>query len=146
MSEHEAHADKTGKSPLSHFEIGAIGKKRMEELGEFQSGLFEWLQEANRTWFGLIQSEAALTSEFTAKLTAARSIPETTTIYQEWASRRMKLATENANHLLAGRREADGDGNASVVEQRANQRSRPRQHLMRWRSHGDMARLHYMTG
>ena len=48
-----------------------------------------------------MKSEATLASEFANKLTAARSIPETATAYQKWASQRMEMAAEDAKHLLA---------------------------------------------
>ena len=82
-------------------EFAAMGKKRLEELVAMQTGLLEKLQEVNRDWFDRMQSEAALASEFTAKLTAARSIPETATVYQEWGSRRMEMAVEDGKRLFA---------------------------------------------
>jgi hypothetical protein len=82
-------------------EIVAIAKQRIEDFAELQSGFFENLQEANRIWFGYIQSETALASELGAMLVAARSIPETTTACQEWANRRMRLSAQNASQLLA---------------------------------------------
>jgi hypothetical protein len=48
-----------------------------------------------------MQSEATLAPEFASKLAAARSIPETATICQEWVSRRMEMATEDAKRLSA---------------------------------------------
>ena len=104
MAQTESHADKAEKSSPSSLippEFAAIGKKRLEELVAMQTELLEKLQEVNRNWFDRMHSEVALASEFANKLTAARSIPETATVCQEWASRRMNLATENAHHLLA---------------------------------------------
>jgi hypothetical protein len=43
-----------------------------------------------------VQAEATIASEFATKLSSARSIPEATTVYQEWAGRRMEMATEDA--------------------------------------------------
>jgi hypothetical protein len=48
-----------------------------------------------------MQSQAKLGSEFVAKLTAARSIPEVATAYQEWASRQMEMAAEDAKRIFA---------------------------------------------
>ena len=81
-------------------EIGAAAMKRVDALAQFQSELFGKIQEINQYWVDRIRSEAALTSEFASKLAAARSIPETTTVCQELASRRMKLASEDVNYLL----------------------------------------------
>jgi hypothetical protein len=66
-----------------------------------QTELFEKLQEINRNWIDRMQSEAALASEFTTKLTAARSIPETATACQDWARRRMEMSAEDAKRLAA---------------------------------------------
>ena len=59
--------------------IAAIANKRFEELAEVQSVLLEEIREANQNWLDRIQSEAALASEFTSKLTASHSIADTTT-------------------------------------------------------------------
>lgn len=82
-------------------EFVTMGKKQFEGLTKIQKELFEKLREANRSWLDRMQSEATLASEFATKLTAARSIPETATVYQELASRRLEMAAEDAKHLLA---------------------------------------------
>jgi Phasin protein len=94
-------AEKSSPPNLMPPELIAMGKKRIEELAEMQTELLEKLQEANRSWLERMQTESRLASEFSAKLTGARSIPETATVCQEWASRRMEMATEDAKHLLA---------------------------------------------
>jgi hypothetical protein len=96
-----AKAEKSSPSNLIPPEIAAMGKKRLGDLSATQNELLEKLQDVNRSWFDRIQSEASLASEFVTKLTAARSIPETATIYQEWARRRMEMAAEDAKRLLA---------------------------------------------
>jgi len=90
-----------GKIESPRPEIAAIAKRRIEEFAELQTGLLAKIQEANQSWFTFMQSEASLASEFTARLAVARSIPEATTAWQEWASRSMQLNAENAGHLLA---------------------------------------------
>jgi hypothetical protein len=82
-------------------EFAAIGKQRLDALVAMQKELMETLQEVNRNWFDRLQSETTLASEFAAKLSAARSIPETATVCQEWASRRMEMAADDAKHFLA---------------------------------------------
>jgi Phasin protein len=80
--------------------IAAIAKERFEELAEVQSGLLEEIREVNQNWLDRIQSEAALASEFTSKLTASHSIADTTAACQEWAKRRMELFTEDGQRLM----------------------------------------------
>ena len=78
-----------------------MGKQRVDQLVAMQTELFEKLQEIYQNWFERLQSEAALASEFTNKLTAARSIPETATVCQDWAKRRFEMSAEDAKRLVA---------------------------------------------
>jgi len=77
------------------------GKKRVQDMINFQAELFRYFQEANRNWFARMQSEAALASKFSAKLASARSIPETGAVCQEWANRHIELLAEDAKRLVA---------------------------------------------
>ena len=81
--------------------FAVLGKKRIEDFANTQTQLIDKLQETNRQWFNRAQSEANLTSEFGAKLTAARSLPEAMTACQEWASRRFEMMADDRKHLLA---------------------------------------------
>lgn len=95
-------AQKESKLPnLIPPEFAALGKQRLDALVAMQTELMKTLQEVNRNWFDRMQSEATLASEFAAKLSAARSIPETATVFQEWATKRMEMAAEDAKRLLA---------------------------------------------
>lgn len=105
MVQSQARLDEALKAtPLPNLflpEIGGLAKKRVEELAQFQSELLEQIQEVNRQWLDRMKSEATLASELANKLSSARSIPETATAYQKWASRRMEMAAEDAQRLLA---------------------------------------------
>jgi hypothetical protein len=104
MSQTERRADKAEKSAPSNLippELAATGKKRFDELVAMQTEQLEKLQEVNRSWIDRMQSQAKLGSEFVAKLTAARSIPEVATAYKEWASRQMEMAAEDAKRIFA---------------------------------------------
>ena len=78
-----------------------MGKKRLDELVAMQTEQLEKVQEVNRNWIDRIQSQAKLGSELVAKLTAARTIPEVATAYQEWASGQMEVAAEDAKRIFA---------------------------------------------
>jgi hypothetical protein len=82
-------------------DLGTIGKKHLEEFTKFQRELFQRLPEVSREWADRVQSEATIASEFATKLSSTRSIPEATTVCQEWAGRRMEMATEDAKRILA---------------------------------------------
>lgn len=104
MAQKEPHTERTEKFSLPNLipaEFAAMGKKRFEELAAMQTERMEKLQEANRHWFDRMQAELTLASELAAKLTAAHSIPEAATAYQEWASRHMAMATEDAKRIFA---------------------------------------------
>jgi hypothetical protein len=103
-------AEQSSPHTLTPPDFVAMGKRRIDELIDIQTELLETLQEANRTWFDRLQTEATLTSEFATKLTGARSIPETATALQEWTSRCLEMAADDAKHLLADTQKFVGTG------------------------------------
>ncbi|MBV9632152.1 MAG: hypothetical protein JO230_28945 [Xanthobacteraceae bacterium] len=62
--------------------------------------LFNSFNEASRRWLGCFEAEAKLTSELTAKLTAARSVPDVMAAYQEWGTRQLEVLGGETKHLL----------------------------------------------
>lgn len=81
--------------------LGETGKQRVEAAVAVQAELFDELREMNQLWFARAKSEADLASDLVAKLTSAHSVPESTTACREWATRRMEMAVEDGQHLLA---------------------------------------------
>jgi hypothetical protein len=72
-----------------------------ERLSQFQAELFEKIQEVNRHWLERAQSEASHAVAFATKMAAARLFPDAAAVYQEWASRQLKLAVEDASYAIA---------------------------------------------
>jgi hypothetical protein len=104
MVQTETRTDKSeNPSPSNQIPPGfdGMGKQQLEELAAMQKDLMAKVQDANKIWTGRMQTEATLASEFTAKLTAARSIPEVAAAYQEWVQRHMEIAAEDAKRLFA---------------------------------------------
>jgi cell division septum initiation protein DivIVA len=102
VSQREVETDKVKTS--THIippEFTAMGKKRIEEFVAIQTQQLDKLQEVSRNWFERMQSEAMLASELSAKLTAARSMPEVASAYQEWAARHMEMAAEDAKRIFS---------------------------------------------
>jgi hypothetical protein len=62
--------------------------------------LFDSLNETSRRWLGCVEAEAKLTSELTAKLTAARSLPDIMAVYQEWGTRQLEIIGGETKHCL----------------------------------------------
>jgi hypothetical protein len=65
MPPKESYPDRAEKSPpnLLSPEFAAMGKKSIEEVLNVQTELFKNLQETNRHWLEIVQSEAALASK-----------------------------------------------------------------------------------
>ncbi len=81
--------------------LGEMTKKRVEATAAAQADLLKELQEIGQHWTIRAKSEADLASELISKLTDARSIPDSAKAYQEWAGRRMQMAFEDGQHLIA---------------------------------------------
>ncbi len=102
MVQKESERTKQSSSPNPmQIDFAAMGGKRIEEFVNLQTKLLNEFQETNRQWFDRAQSEVNLASEFAAKLTAARSVPEAMAACQEWTSRRFAMMAEDGKHLLA---------------------------------------------
>jgi hypothetical protein len=78
----------------------AVSKKGVDGLIAMQSEFLEEIQQMSRGWSNRIEAETALASEMSAKMSSVHSFPEAAGIFQEWASRRMKLAMEDTGHLM----------------------------------------------
>jgi hypothetical protein len=105
MAYAETYIDKSSPSnsipPQFAAMRNAMGKMGFETVVGGQTELLEDFQRLSRNWLDRMQSEAAFASEFAAKLMATRSIPESATVWQELASRRMEKATEDTKRFLA---------------------------------------------
>jgi hypothetical protein len=82
-------------------ESATTGKQQFDAFANIQAELFSKLHQANLRWMNTVQKRANLASEFIAKLTAARSVPETVSACQDWVRQRMEMAEEDAKQLLA---------------------------------------------
>lgn len=79
----------------------AAGKRNIEESGEARPAQFEELQKESLYWLARAQTEAKLALELNVRLNAARSLSEAVTAYQEWGSRHIELAAEDAKRIIA---------------------------------------------
>jgi hypothetical protein len=90
-------SEKASSFILDPAEFAATAAKRFETFARTQA---EQLQETNRQCLDRVQAEANLASELVSKLTAARSIPDAMTAYQEWGIRRLEMVAEDTKHLM----------------------------------------------
>jgi hypothetical protein len=102
MPQKEAHTEQGEKSPLFNFaaaDFAVTTKRQIDAITKAQSEALDNFQEMNQQWLDRIQAEASLASELASKLTAARSVPDAITAYQNWGSRRFEMMAEDTKHL-----------------------------------------------
>jgi hypothetical protein len=65
------------------------------------SEFFNALQEVSRDWMGRATAEVELSLKLSKKLTAAHSVPDALTAYQEWLSEEINARAEDARLLMS---------------------------------------------
>lgn len=100
MAQKDTHAEKsaTFNFPAG---LGELGQKRVETMMEVQKGLFDEAKNINQRLLERAKSDADLAAELVNKLTAAHSVPEALSIWQQWTRRRMEMAVEDGQWALA---------------------------------------------
>src|SRR5215471_15778306 len=104
MAKNEYHSEQMESvTPFSLIPPAFItmGRQQIHECVKAHSELVDRFQEVNRNWLDHLQSEAALSTEFASKMTAARSIPDVAALLLEWNKRHMEMANVDAKHVLA---------------------------------------------
>lgn len=87
--------------PINSVAFVELGAKSLEDIVKAQTELLGKLQDLNRKWIDCLKAEADIISEFGVKFTTARSLPEATKVYQDFAERTWDMANENAKLLIA---------------------------------------------
>jgi len=65
------------------------------------SEFFNALQQMSRDWMGRATAEVELGLKLSKNLTAAHSVPDAITAYQEWLSEEMSARAEDARLLMS---------------------------------------------
>ena len=81
-------------------DVADMGKKQVEAMVDMQKQFMQTTEELNREWVDRLKAEAELVTEFANKLTAAKSIPETVAICQEWMTRRMEMFASDMQKFM----------------------------------------------
>jgi hypothetical protein len=81
-------------------ELLDTARKQIESLLEVQKELMQTLEGIDHDVFSRAKKEADIASEFVGKLASARSIPDATTTYQEWATKEMELLAAAGRHMF----------------------------------------------
>ncbi|GLI92206.1 hypothetical protein [Methylocystis echinoides] len=79
----------------------AEGRQRLEDAAGAQSEFLDRIQNSHRKWLDRIQNEANLAVDFANKLTSARSLTETASLFQSWTAKHMEMASEDARRALS---------------------------------------------
>lgn len=65
-----------------------------------QKDLLGALERMNEYWFARAKSEAELATIVANQLVSARSMPDFTSVYQDWLGQRMQRYVEDSNHIF----------------------------------------------
>jgi len=101
MTQQEERRSESAQSRAATAEVAAEGQRRLEDFTEARNEIWDRLQDANRVWMERMQQEAAMTAELASKLTASRSLSETTTVLQDWTSKHIEMTTEDTRRLFS---------------------------------------------
>jgi hypothetical protein len=82
-------------------DLAGTVRANMEGLTKIQKEFGGAFEETSRYWSDRAKSEAEFASDLVAKLSGARSIPDATTVYQEWLGRRMERLAEDSQKFAA---------------------------------------------
>jgi hypothetical protein len=77
-----------------------IGTKRFETLMEVHKKLLDAFEQVQRERLARTMEETRLASEFAAKVTSARSIPDIMAIYQQWITKCEEMIAEDGRKFL----------------------------------------------
>jgi hypothetical protein len=66
-----------------------------------QKELLDALEQINEHWLARAKSEAEFATTTANKLVSARSVPDMTSVYQDWFGQCMQRCVEDSNHVFA---------------------------------------------
>jgi hypothetical protein len=76
-------------------------QEQAKSVFAIQKELLDTLEEINEHWLARAKSEVEFATGMANKLAAIRSMPDMTTVYQDWFGQRMQRCVEDSNHVLA---------------------------------------------
>jgi hypothetical protein len=87
-------------TPAAAHNFLQIGAKRFESLMEVHKKLLDTFGQVQRERLARTMEETKLASEFAAKVTSARSIPDIMAIYQQWIAKCEELIAEDGRKFV----------------------------------------------
>jgi hypothetical protein len=85
-------------------------QEQAKSVFAIQKELLDTLEEINEHWLARAKSEVEFATAMANKLAAIRSMPDMTTVYQDWFGQRMQRCVEDSNHVLADVQKLIGTG------------------------------------
>jgi hypothetical protein len=101
VAQKEQRASPKSAPEANPAELAHMGKKQVEAMIDVQKEFIDTFEDVNRQWLARLKAETDLATEFAGKLAAAKSIPDTAAICQEWINRRMELFAEDGRRFVA---------------------------------------------
>jgi hypothetical protein len=65
-----------------------------------QKELLDTLEQINEHWFARVKSEAELATTMANRVASVRSMPDMSSVCQDWLGRRMQRYVEDSNHVF----------------------------------------------
>jgi hypothetical protein len=102
MSEQQSSpSSKAGGLPnMMSLEFTERLKKNGEAMAAIQKEWMELIEQDYRDWMGALTASATLQSELLAKMKNAKSVPDATAAYQEWANRQLEIYTSHSRKAM----------------------------------------------
>ena len=82
-------------------DLREAGAKNLTAGLHMQREMFDAFQHLGREWLERATAEAELAFKLPAKLTAARTVPDAFSVYQEWLGEWMNKCGEDGRHFIA---------------------------------------------
>jgi len=82
-------------------DFAKLGQQQADALMEMQQELSKLVEQANNDWLARVESERDMATDLTAKLSAAKSLPDAAKAYQEWMSRRLETMTKDGQKFFS---------------------------------------------
>jgi hypothetical protein len=96
-----AHANDIPSASAANVLFHDIGTRNVRAALRLQTEMFEIFHDVGRDWLERAASEAELAFDLPNKLTAAQTVPEALSAYQEWLNDWMSRVGEDSRRFVA---------------------------------------------
>jgi hypothetical protein len=96
-----AHGQKRSAMNGQELSFGTMGAGGVMAGLRLQKEMFEVFSNIGREWFARATSEVELASRLPNKLTAARTVPDALSAYQEWLGEWMNMRGEDGYRMVS---------------------------------------------